>query len=86
MFLNWMSRPCSSNGIRVVVYRLLNPLSFVALKLGRPRGGPSRTGAKGRSREISLPNRENLSGESETLTKEPERDAVLTVTDERQRE
>ena len=29
------------------VYRLLNPLSFVAFKMGRLRGGPSRTGAKG---------------------------------------
>jgi hypothetical protein len=31
------------------VYRLLNPLSFVAFKMGRPRGGRSRTGAKGAS-------------------------------------
>src|SRR5580700_1539588 len=30
-----------------LVYRLLNPLSFVAFKMGRLRGGPSRTGAKG---------------------------------------
>jgi hypothetical protein len=29
------------------VYRLLNPLSFVAFKMGRLRDGPSRTGAKG---------------------------------------
>jgi hypothetical protein len=31
----------------VLVYRLLNPVSFVAFKMGRLRGGPSRTGAKG---------------------------------------
>ena len=31
----------------VLVYRLLNPLSFVAFKMGRLRGGPSRTGAEG---------------------------------------
>jgi hypothetical protein len=30
-----------------LVYRLLNPLSFVGFKMGRLRGGPSRTGAKG---------------------------------------
>jgi hypothetical protein len=29
------------------MYRLLNPLGFVAFKMGRLRGGPSRTGAKG---------------------------------------
>ena len=29
------------------MYRLLNPLSFVAFKMGRLRGGPSRTGARG---------------------------------------
>jgi hypothetical protein len=29
-----------------LVYRLLNPLNFVAFKMGRLRGGPSRTGAK----------------------------------------
>ena len=33
----------------LVVYRLLNPLSFVAFKKGRLRGGPSRPGAKGAS-------------------------------------
>jgi hypothetical protein len=31
----------------MLVYRLLNPLTFVAFKMGRLRGGPSRTGAKG---------------------------------------
>jgi hypothetical protein len=31
----------------MLVYRLLNPLSFVAFKMGHLRGGPSRTGAKG---------------------------------------
>jgi hypothetical protein len=30
-----------------LVYRLLNPLSFVAFKMGHLRGGPSRTGAQG---------------------------------------
>ena len=30
-----------------LVYRLLKPLSFVAFKMGRLRGGPSRAGAKG---------------------------------------
>jgi hypothetical protein len=30
-----------------LVYRLLNPLNFVAFKMGRLRGGPSRTGAQG---------------------------------------
>src|SRR6202162_2870630 len=34
-------------GASKLVYRLLNPLSFVAFKMGRLRGGPSRTGAKG---------------------------------------
>jgi hypothetical protein len=34
---------------RQLVYRLLNPLSFVAFKMGRLRGGPSRTGAEGAS-------------------------------------
>ena len=29
-----------------LVYRLLNPLSFVAFKMGRLRGGPSRTGGR----------------------------------------
>jgi hypothetical protein len=29
------------------VYRLLNPLSFVAFKMGRLPDGPCRTGAKG---------------------------------------
>ena len=29
-----------------LVYRLLNPLSFVAFKMGRRQGGPSRTGGK----------------------------------------
>ena len=29
------------------MYRLLNPLRFVAFKMGRLRGGPSRIGAKG---------------------------------------
>ena len=29
------------------MYRLLNPLSFVAFKMGRLRGGPSRTGTQG---------------------------------------
>jgi hypothetical protein len=32
---------------RSLVYRLLNPLSFVAFKMGRRQGGPSRTGGKG---------------------------------------
>jgi two-component system LytT family sensor kinase len=32
--------------LRKVVYRLLSPLSFLAFKMGRQRGGPSRTGAK----------------------------------------
>jgi hypothetical protein len=31
----------------MLVYRLLNPLSFVAFKMGRLRGGPSRTGVQG---------------------------------------
>jgi hypothetical protein len=30
------------------VYRLLNPLGFVAFKMGRRQGGPSRTGFRGR--------------------------------------
>jgi len=30
------------------VYRLLNPLGFVAFKMGRRQGGPSRTGTRGR--------------------------------------
>jgi hypothetical protein len=34
-----------------VVYCLLNPLSFVAFKMGRLRGGPSRTGAEGAYRD-----------------------------------
>jgi hypothetical protein len=29
-----------------LVYRLLNPLGFVAFKMGRRQGGPSRTGVK----------------------------------------
>ena len=31
-----------------LVYRLLNPLGFVAFKMGRRQGGPSRTGGRGR--------------------------------------
>src|SRR6202007_1260208 len=31
-----------------LVYRLLNPLGFVAFKMGRRQGGPSRTGVSGR--------------------------------------
>jgi predicted ABC-type sugar transport system permease subunit len=30
--------------IVTLVYRLLNPLGFVAIKMGRQQGGPSRTG------------------------------------------
>jgi hypothetical protein len=37
---------CSHDSL-ALVYRLLNALSFVAFKMGRLRGGPSRTGAKG---------------------------------------
>ena len=40
---------CLSGGI--IVYRLLNPLGFVAFKMGRLRGGPSRTGAKGATKQ-----------------------------------
>ena len=29
-----------------IVYRLLNPLGFVAFKMGRRQGGPSRTGSR----------------------------------------
>jgi hypothetical protein len=32
----------------MIVYRLLNPLGFVAFKMGRRQGGPSRTGGRGR--------------------------------------
>jgi hypothetical protein len=31
-----------------LVYRLLNPLGFVAFKMGRRQGGPSWTGGRGR--------------------------------------
>ncbi|HEV3210561.1 MAG TPA: hypothetical protein VGY91_09860 [Chthoniobacterales bacterium] len=31
-----------------LVYRLLNPLGFVAFKMGRRQGGPNRTGVRGR--------------------------------------
>jgi hypothetical protein len=34
--------------VRELVYRLLNPLGFVAFKMGRRQGGPSRTGVRGR--------------------------------------
>jgi hypothetical protein len=30
----------------LLVYRLLNPLGFVAFKMGRRQGGPSRTGSR----------------------------------------
>jgi hypothetical protein len=46
----------------------------------------SRSGLAIRSREISSPNRKNLSVANETLTKEVERGALLTVTEERQRD
>jgi hypothetical protein len=36
-----------------------------------------------RSREMSRPNRQNLSVANETFTKEVEPDALLTVTEER---
>jgi hypothetical protein len=41
---------------------------------------------EGNSREISLRNRENLPVESETFTREAERDAFLSATKERERE
>ena len=43
----------------------------------------SRSGLAIRSREMSRPNRQNLSVANETFTKEVEPDALLTVTEER---
>jgi hypothetical protein len=52
---NYVSELMSIFGRRgTLVYRLLNPLSFVAFKMGRLRDGPSRTGAKGAYPSASL--------------------------------
>jgi hypothetical protein len=37
----------AGNHAQHLAYRLLNPLSFIAFKMGRLRGGPRRNGAKG---------------------------------------
>jgi len=42
------------DGSKLLMHRLLDPLSFVAFKMDRLRGGPSRTGTAGVGFEPSM--------------------------------